>query len=84
MNSLFELVLSHNFIMELPHSIGLLRNLRTLYLDENELTSLPPDVSYFTLHSLIIKISTIFHLFKFKKYILDRKLYIDNGAFAAW
>lgn len=46
MSSLFELVLSHNFIMEIPHSIGLLRNLRTLYLDENELSDLPADVKF--------------------------------------
>jgi Leucine-rich repeat (LRR) protein len=44
MSSLFELVLSYNFIMEIPNTIGLLRNLRILYLDENELTTLPPDV----------------------------------------
>lgn len=37
-------MLSHNYIDELPPTIGLLRNLQTFYMDENDLTFLPPDV----------------------------------------
>jgi Leucine-rich repeat (LRR) protein len=44
MSSLFELVLNHNHIIELPNTIGLLRNLRTFYIDENDLSDLPVDV----------------------------------------
>jgi hypothetical protein len=46
MVNLFELVLSYNFITEVPNTIGLLRNMRIFYIDENELTHLPNDVIY--------------------------------------
>ena len=46
MSSLYELVLNHNHIIELPNTIGLLRNLRIFYIDENDLTDLPPDVTW--------------------------------------
>ena len=36
--------MNHNYLTELPNSIGLLKNLRTLFLDENELSCLPSDV----------------------------------------
>lgn len=45
LTSLSELILNNNKLTELPTSIGLLRNLRTLNLDENQLIDLPPDVS---------------------------------------
>ena len=45
LSKLSELILSKNKIEELPTNIGLLRNLRTLNLDENNLKSLPSDVN---------------------------------------
>jgi Leucine-rich repeat (LRR) protein len=47
MVNLFELVLSYNFITEIPNTIGLLRNMRIFYADENDITHLPPDVSFY-------------------------------------
>jgi len=44
MVSLTELDISSNSLEELPIGVGLLRHLRTLYADDNFLTSLPPEV----------------------------------------
>ena len=42
-----ELNISANDLQALPASIGLLRNLRTFYADENLLEFLPAEVLYF-------------------------------------
>ena len=55
MSALSELILSKNNIEELPTNIGLLRNLRTLNLDENKLKSLPSDV-FILFRNIIAKI----------------------------
>lgn len=45
LHSLSELNVSANALTELPSSLGLLRYLRTLYADDNELTFLPAEVA---------------------------------------
>lgn len=45
LSSLSELNISMNDLEELPASIGLLRNLRTFYADENLLTFVPAEVT---------------------------------------
>ncbi|VDK67937.1 unnamed protein product [Gongylonema pulchrum] len=47
--SLVELYLTNNKIEKLPHTIGMLKNLEMLSVDENELTELPPEVNPSTL-----------------------------------
>lgn len=61
MSSLSELVLSHNCIKELPNTIGLLRNLRTFYIDENELNFIPSDVKFIYIYILTILINNSKH-----------------------
>jgi len=39
-----ELIVSQNYLTRLPSSIGLLRRLHTLNLDENDVDALPPDL----------------------------------------
>jgi len=46
LHSLSELNVSANALTELPSSLGLLRYLRTLYADDNELTFLPAEVAW--------------------------------------
>lgn len=62
MSSLSELVLNHNHIIELPNTIGLLRNLRTFYICENDMTYLPADVNkiVFILNIYFRPISSLF------------------------
>lgn len=40
------LILSNNLLKKLPHSIGNLRKLRELDLEENKLESLPNEIAY--------------------------------------
>ena len=55
--SLSEINISANDIEHLPPSIGLLRHLRTLYLDENFLMGIPPEVcQYCVLSNSIINL----------------------------
>ncbi len=56
LSKLSELILSKNKIEELPTNIGLLRNLRTLNLDENNLKSLPSDVRNHSTIILLIRV----------------------------
>jgi Leucine-rich repeat (LRR) protein len=50
------LTLKKNKIEELPTNIGLLRNLRKLILDENNLKSLPSDVRNYSTIILLIRV----------------------------
>lgn len=48
-----ELMLSHNLLRTLPHTIGLLRRLRVLSVDENQLECLPEELCSCTALSIL-------------------------------
>lgn len=43
-----ELILTENFLVELPNSIGRMKKLNNLNVDRNALISLPPDIGNLT------------------------------------